>query len=295
MSYISEAQAKKMICDASRSIRLCTAVTVNGVSLTKDKKLYDLIVALNGLSGGSGTFTTLSGDVVSTSTGGATTIQTGVVSNAKLATVPTATVKGRVAAGTGVPTDLTGTQLTTLVDVFTTSLKGAVNPPTTATGKFLRDDNSWQTVSGGSGGYTTYAVTVTGSAGITCFVTGTTGITVAKTNSSTITFTIPASGILDTYQISYPSGENPGANATYVFNYTSNTVTNQGNTTSNPPNVNGWFTSGVPTDVYTSGSIGSSSVFVRTITTVGSGNITMTYTFGSTGLATGAIALKGWF
>lgn len=295
MSYISEAQAKKMICDASRSIRLCTAVTVNGVSLTKDKKLYDLIVALNGLSGGSGTFNTLSGDVVSTATGGATTIQTGVVSNAKLATVPTATVKGRVATGTGAPTDLTATQLTTLVNVATSTTSGAAPATGTPTGKFLRDDMTYQTVSGGSGGNTTYTVTVTGSAGITCFVHGTAGITVAKTNSSTITFTIPANGVLETYQISYPSGENPGANATYVFNYTSNTVTNQSNSTSNPPNVNGWFTSGVPTDVYTSGSVGSSSVFVRTITTVGSGNITMTYTFGSTGLATGAIALKGWF
>lgn len=295
MSYISEAQAKKMICDASRSIRLCTAVTVNGTSLTKDKTIYDLITALNGLSGGTGTFTQLTGPITSAVNGGATSITNGAVTDAKLENVPTSTVKGRVAAGTGVPTNLTTTQLTTLVNTFTATEKGAVSPPTTATGRFLRDDNTWQAVLGG-GSSTTYATTVTGSAGITCFITGSAGITVAKTNASTITFTIPSGGILDSWQISYPSGENPGAvPVVYIFNYTNNTVTNQGNSTANPPNVNGWFTSGVPTDVYISSAIGNSSTFVRTITTVGGGNITMTFTFGSTGLSTGAIALKGWF
>jgi hypothetical protein len=39
----------------------------------------------------------------------------GSVTNAKLADVPTATVKGRVAAGDGVPTDLTATQVLTLL------------------------------------------------------------------------------------------------------------------------------------------------------------------------------------
>lgn len=39
----------------------------------------------------------------------------GSISNTKLANVPTATIKGRAAAGTGVPTDLTAAQVLTLV------------------------------------------------------------------------------------------------------------------------------------------------------------------------------------
>jgi len=68
-------------------------------------------------SGGSGTFVTLSGDVVSQVTGGATTIQTGVVTNAKLATVPTLTIKGKDTAGTGAPKDLTVTEVKTMLAI----------------------------------------------------------------------------------------------------------------------------------------------------------------------------------
>jgi len=115
MSYISEVQAKKLICDAARNIRLCVGITVDGTVLTKDDTFYDLLVALDGISAGSGTFTTLSGDVVSTSTGGATTIQAGVVTNAKLAIVPTLTIKGKNTAGTGAPLDLTVAQVQTML------------------------------------------------------------------------------------------------------------------------------------------------------------------------------------
>jgi len=115
MSYISETQAKKMLCDAARNIRLCVGITVDGTVLTKDNTFYDLLVALDGIAGGSGTFVTLSGDVVSTSTGGATTIQSGVVTNGKLATVPTLTLKGKNTAGTGAPLDLTVPQVQTML------------------------------------------------------------------------------------------------------------------------------------------------------------------------------------
>lgn len=93
-----------------------------------------------------------SGDASVASGGGAITIANDAVSNAKLANVATATIKGRATAGTGDPEDLTGTQATTLLDQFTTALKGLVPPPGSAAGKFLRDDGTWQTVSGGGSG-----------------------------------------------------------------------------------------------------------------------------------------------
>lgn len=74
------------------------------------------------------------------------------VTSAKLANVPTATVKGRVAAGTGVSTDLTQAQLTTLINTFTTSLSGAVPAASggSTTTQFLRKDGTWAVPSGAS-------------------------------------------------------------------------------------------------------------------------------------------------
>lgn len=62
-----------------------------------------------------------------------------------LTTIADQRVMGNVSGGTTYATGLTATQLTTLVNPFTASLKGAVNAPVTATGKFLKDDNTWDT------------------------------------------------------------------------------------------------------------------------------------------------------
>jgi len=140
-----------------------------------------------------------------------------------------------------------------------------------------------------------YTGSVTGSAGIICKIFGTAGVTVTKTNSSTITFVVPAGGYIQNYQLFYPSGENPGSNATHVFQYTSNTTTNQGNSTADAPNLIGWFASGLPTDIYHARSVGSSSDFVTAITAISSGNISILTTFGTTGLSSGDIILKGSF
>lgn len=91
------------------------------------------------------------GDIVVS--GGATvwTVDTGVVTNAKLANVSTATFKGRTTAGTGSPEDLTGTQATALLDVFTTTLKGLAPASGGGTTNFLRADGTWAVPSGGGG------------------------------------------------------------------------------------------------------------------------------------------------
>lgn len=65
------------------------------------------------------------------------------VTNAKLANVPTATIKGRVSALTGDPEDLTGTQATTLLDTFTSALKGLAPASGGGTANFLRADGTW--------------------------------------------------------------------------------------------------------------------------------------------------------
>lgn len=81
-------------------------------------------------------------------------------------------------------------------------------------------------VSGSS--LTEYGVAAVGSAGILVRFYATAGITVTKTNSSTLTFTIPASGYIQSFDIYYPSAENPASTTTLIFNYVSNTTTNQG-------------------------------------------------------------------
>jgi hypothetical protein len=86
---------------------------------------------------------TLTGVISCSSNSNVTTLNAGVVANVNLDNVPTATVKGRVAAGTGTPTDLTTTQLTTLVNTFTTTLSGAAPASGGGTTNFLRADGTW--------------------------------------------------------------------------------------------------------------------------------------------------------
>ena len=82
------------------------------------------------------------GDVTSVGDG-STAIVNNAVTLAKLADMATASVMGRVTAGIGDPEILTATQLTTLVNTFTTSLKGAVPASGGGTTNFLRADGTW--------------------------------------------------------------------------------------------------------------------------------------------------------
>jgi hypothetical protein len=82
----------------------------------------------------------------------ALTIAANAVDNTKAADMATARIKGRVTAGTGDPEDLTGTQATTLLDVFTTSLKGLAPASGGGTTNFLRADGNWAAPPGGGGG-----------------------------------------------------------------------------------------------------------------------------------------------
>lgn len=125
----------------------------------------DIPILNQSTTGSAATLTTgrtigMTGDVAWTSASfngsgnvtGTSTIGNNVVSNAKLATVNTGTIKGRVTAATGNVEDLTGTQATTLLDTFTSALKGLAPASGGGTTNFLRADGTWAAPAGGGGG-----------------------------------------------------------------------------------------------------------------------------------------------
>lgn len=111
-------------------------------------------LGLTGTNSGDQTIT-LTGDVTGSGTGSfAATVGNGVVTLAKMANVATASFIGRVTAGTGVPEALTGTQATTLLDAFTSGLKGLAPASGGGTSNFLRADGTWAAPPGGGGSLT---------------------------------------------------------------------------------------------------------------------------------------------
>ncbi len=116
----------------------------------------------------------LSGDVSgSGSTAITVTIGSNKVTNGMLSTMPTHTIKGNSTGSTGNAQDLTGTQATALLDVFSTSLKGLVPASGGGTSNFLRADGTWQAPGGAGGGTVTSVATGTGLTGGPITGTGT--------------------------------------------------------------------------------------------------------------------------
>ena len=91
----------------------------------------------------------LTGDVTAPVGSNALTIATAAVTNAKLANVATATLKGRITAATGDPEDLSGTQATTLLDLATTTLKGLAPARSGVATEFLNGAGAYSTPAGG--------------------------------------------------------------------------------------------------------------------------------------------------
>lgn len=98
------------------------------------------------------------GDIVVSGSGATWTIDTAVVSYAKIQNVSaTSRILGRITAGAGSIEELTGTQATSLLDVFSSTLKGLAPASGGGTTNFLRADGNWASPGGGG------TVTTTGS------------------------------------------------------------------------------------------------------------------------------------
>ena len=109
----------------------------------------DIQTQLNGKQSTGNYITDLTGDVTASGPGSAAaTIANNAVSNAKLANMAATTIKGNATGGSTSPSDLTGTQVTALLDNFTTSLKGLAPASGGGTSNFLRADGTWTTPSG---------------------------------------------------------------------------------------------------------------------------------------------------
>lgn len=134
---------------ARGTLGLGTLATQNGTfsGTSSGTNTGDQTITLTGDVSGSGT-TTFDANIVNNAVTTAKIINS-AVTNAKLANVATGTIKGRVTAATGVVEDLTGTQATTLLDVFTTSLKGLAPASGGGTTNFLRADGTWAAPGGG--------------------------------------------------------------------------------------------------------------------------------------------------
>jgi hypothetical protein len=91
----------------------------------------------------------LTGDVTAAAGSNSTTIANDVVTYAKIQNISaTSRFLGRITAGAGDTEELTGTQATTLLDVFTSALKGLAPASGGGTTNFLRADGTW-TAAGG--------------------------------------------------------------------------------------------------------------------------------------------------
>jgi hypothetical protein len=89
--------------------------------------------------------------------------------------IATSSILGRVTASTGNIETLTGTQATTLLDVFTSSLKGLAPASGGGTTNFLRADGTWAAPSGGGGSMAIGGSITSATAGSVLFA-GTSGV-----------------------------------------------------------------------------------------------------------------------
>jgi len=93
-------------------------------------------------------FPAFSGDVVTTAGKLVTAIANNVVTNGKLAAMATKTLKGNNTSNPANPIDLTSTEVTAMLDNFTSSFKGLTPPSTGGVANFLRADGNWAAPSG---------------------------------------------------------------------------------------------------------------------------------------------------
>lgn len=167
---------------------------------------------LEWVTGGGGVTDGDKGDVTVSGSGATWTIKNDAVTNAKLANVATGTLKGRATAGTGDPEDLTGTQATALLDVFSSGAKGLAPASGGGTANFLRADGTWAAPSGG--GTITESIIVAASDETTALTTG----------SAKVTFRMPYAFTLTAVRASLTTAQTSGTIFTVDINEAGTTV-----------------------------------------------------------------------
>lgn len=203
ISSLAEAAPTQVVVDFVRSRRQSSAPSAPSTGyaswyvLDSDGKFY----VKN--SSNTAKSCTYSGEIVNADLSGSAG-----VANANLAAMVQATIKGRASgAGTGTPTDLSGTQVAAIVDAFTGDsgsggVKGAVPAPSTgdaAANKYLHADGTWKgvcltrTLNAQTGTTYTFALSDGSNAGNCPLVT--------STNASAQTFTVPPNS-----SVAYPTG-----------------------------------------------------------------------------------------
>ena len=137
----------------------------------------------------------------------------------------TSRILGRITAGAGSIEELTGTQTTTLLDNFTSTLKGLVPASGGGTTNFLRADGTWTTM--GVGTVTSVAMTVPTGLSITG-----TPITTSGTLALSLTsgYSIPTTTKQTNWDIAY-TNNHTHSNKTYLDAVGNNTIWNVSNLT----------------------------------------------------------------
>lgn len=166
----------------SSGYSIYTAGTASSVAWSGITGIPAPVTALSGTNTGDQTIT-LTGDVTGSGTGSfAATIAANAVSNSKLAQMAAHTFKGNNTGSTANAIDLTATQLTAELDVFTSVLQGVAPASSGGTTNFLRADGTWAAPPSSGGTVTTVSVaTSNGFAGSVANATSTPAITVSTT------------------------------------------------------------------------------------------------------------------
>ena len=151
VGLLPTSDAKKSYWKNTNRLELDDAVT-NTDDTWSSTKIASEIASVVGITNGD------KGDIVVSNTGatwtidnlaiGTAKIANQAVDNAKLSAMLGNRIKGRIGT-TGGALDLTGTQATTILDTFTSTLKGLVPASGGGTDNFLRADGTWTAVGGG--------------------------------------------------------------------------------------------------------------------------------------------------
>ncbi len=157
----------------------------------------------------------LTGDVTSSAGSVSTTISNNVVTNAKLATVSTATFKGRTTAGTGNVEDLTATQATALLNVMvgdsgSGGTKGLVPAPAAGDAtKCLSGAGTYVSCSGAGGTGDVSSNTATSVDSELALFNGTTGKSIKRATGTG--YAKLSSGVLSVQSTPIPASDVSGA------------------------------------------------------------------------------------